>query len=281
MCPSRFNFFENRKRCTFLSQNKRKIGAFVVIVLFISLHAFTAKAVGTVSFLSKADVSKKEISYMITASDNSGICGLTLNVMYDPSEVKLINHKEGSLVSNGITKCNAEIPGKIILSYISTEPLTKSGEVLLARFEPIATNCKELNINYEVLECIDINCDGISVTPNIVTIKNPIYQKSENEISKDDNKSTSENTKSSNVDANTDEIDESYDNKGNSDLQSEKDKTNDVSQSEGISFVDKKETSTAMKSQSNPWIPILSCVGILLLILVVYIYILKIRRKKK
>lgn len=85
---------------------------------------------------------------MITASDNLGICGLTLNVMYDPSEVKLINNKEGSLVSNGITKCNAEIPGKIILSYISTEPLIKSGEVLLARFDPIATNCKELNITY-------------------------------------------------------------------------------------------------------------------------------------
>ena len=264
-----------------MSRNKRKIGAFFVIVLFISLHAFTAKALGTASFFSKADVSKKEISYMITVSDNSGICGLTLNVMYDPSEVKLINHKEGSLVSNGITKSNAEIPGKIILSYISTEPLIKSVEVLLARFEPIASNCKELNITYEVSECIDINCDGISVTPNIVAIKNPIYQKSENEISKDDNKSTTENTKSSNVDANTDEIDESYDNKGNSDLQSEKDKTNDVPQSEGISFVDKKETSTATKSQSNLWITILSCVGILLLILVVYICILKIRSKKK
>ena len=264
-----------------MSRNKRKIGSFFVIVLFISLYAFTAKALSSVSFFAKADVSKTEISYTIAVSENSGICGLTLNIIYDPAEVKLTNHKEGSLVSNGITKCNAEIPGKIILSYISTEPLIKSGEVLLARFEPIATNCKELNITYEVSECIDINCNGISVTPNIVTIKNPIYQKSEKEISKDDNKSTSENKKSSSVNANTDETYESYDNKGNSDLQSEKDKTDNVSKSEGSSFVDKKETSTAIKSQSNLWIPILSCVGILLLIVVVYICILKIRRKKK
>lgn len=281
-------------------RNKRIIGAFFVIVLLLSLHAFTAKALSTVSFFAKANVSKTEISYTITVSDNSGICGLTLNVIYDPTEVKLINHKEGSLVSNGITKCNADIPGKIILSYISTEPVMKSGEVILARFEPITSDCKELNISYEISECIDINCDEIPVTPNIVSVTNPIYKKPETLTSKDGSgsKATSENTKtttskddnsakpenpsSNGVDSHLDSVNKSYNDKDNSDLQTSKDKgLEETSQIGEISSIEEKATPTAKKNQSDFRIPILSGVGILVFVAVVCIYILKIRRKKK
>lgn len=267
-------------------RNKRIIGAFFLIALLFSLHTFTAKAAGPVSFFAKADVSKKEISYTITVSENSGICGLTLNVIYDPTEVKLINHKEGSLISNGITKCNADIPGKVILSYISTEPVGKSGEIMLASFEPITSDCKELNISYEISECIDINCDEIPVTPNIVSVTNPIYKKPETSTSKDGSgsKATSENTKTTTgKDDNSakSENPSSYNDKDNSDLQTLKDKTEETFKGEEISSVEDKAISTVKKSQSNILIPILFGIGILVFIAVVCIYILKIRRKKK
>ncbi|MBQ9355601.1 MAG: hypothetical protein IJT84_07995 [Clostridia bacterium] len=261
----------------------------ITVLFMLSSKMCVLKATtmeNSASFSANAVVSEKEISYTITVSENSGICGLTLNVIYDPTEVKLINHKEGSLISNGITKCNADKPGKVILSYISTEPVVKSGEIMLASFEPITSDCKELNITYEISECIDINCDEIPVTPHTVTATNPIYKKPETLTSKDGSgsKATSEKTETTtSKDDNSakSENPSSYDDKDNSDLQTLKDKTEETFKGEEMSSVEDKATPTGNKSQSDFRIPILSGVGILVFVAVVCIYILKIRRKKK
>ncbi|GEM_PF-6397393 len=259
----------------------------ITVLFMLSSKMCVLKATtmeNSASFSANAVVSEKEISYTITVSENSGICGLTLNVIYDPTEVKLINHKEGSLISNGITKCNADKPGKVILSYISTEPVVKSGEIMLASFEPITSDCKELNISYEISECIDINCDEIPVTPHTVTVTNPIYKKPETLTSKNNSKAISENTKTTTgKDDNSvkPENPSSYDDKDKSDLQTSKDKIEETSKGVEVSSVKNKATPTGKKSQSDFRIPILSGIGILVFVAVVCIYILKIRRKKK
>lgn len=153
---------------------RKKCSAIVLILALFCLFPSKTVAASPVTFSEDVHVAQT-IVFEVGVTDNSRICGLSLEVHYSAKQVKVKGCEAGEILSGGIAKSNSNITGKVLLTYISTAPLTDEGAVLRLEFEALSTNNREIDIDCKVTECVDVNCDNIQYEYTEAIIKNPRY----------------------------------------------------------------------------------------------------------
>lgn len=116
------------------------------------------------------------LNYVLSVSDNSQIAGLTVTIQYDEEQLRLVENSVGDILQSSINKVNSKIDKKVILTAISTEPITQGGSLLDLKFEIVDSSKEYVDIKYTIDECIDQNCENIAVSINTEKMKNPLYQ---------------------------------------------------------------------------------------------------------
>ena len=173
----------------------------LLIVIFATSNLLYINAKEPIVFDIKASVEENSVVYIVDITENSNVCGLSLEVLYDENQVKLEECVVGTIIDNGMTKSNTKINGKVILTYISTEPLKSKGSLLELKFSIISSDASKLNIASVISECIDKSCDDLTFSVKKDDIINPNYKEdntSSNNNSNTDNPNTSSNQSSNN-----------------------------------------------------------------------------------
>ena len=148
---------------------------FIFVILLSLNQTAPVMAKSQVKFTENIKSENNTIYFGIEISENSNICGLSLDVKYSESQVKVNKCTTGQALAGGITKVNSTIAGKVILSYISTAPWKEKGQILLIEFEPLSISSKTISIDCTITECIDKECNDISFTYSKKEISNPKY----------------------------------------------------------------------------------------------------------
>ena len=132
---------------------------FVAVCMLIS--AFTVSA-QTVVITEKAERDGDKITYTVSVSPDSGLCGLTLELKYDTLQLEIDSSSAGKALEGGITQKNDKMDGRLLLSYISTDPLKIGGEMLAISFTDISDGKSKLKISLNIKEFIDGDTDNIA-----------------------------------------------------------------------------------------------------------------------
>lgn len=147
---------------------------FITLVLLIG-QPVSATAKSAVGFSEETKTENEILEYKITVTPDSDVCGLSLEIKYSEAQVKVRECTVGEALGDGIAKSNSAIGGKVILTYISTTPLKKSGPVIVVQFEVLSAQNENIDIDCTVTECIDQKCDALAYTYAAREIHNPKY----------------------------------------------------------------------------------------------------------
>ena len=131
---------------------------FVAVCMLIS--AFTVSA-QTATITEKAERDGDKITYTVSVSPDSGLCGLSLELKYDTLQLEIDSSSAGKSLEGGIAQKNVK-DGKLLLSYISTDPLKTGGEILAISFTDISDGKSKLKISLNIKEFIDGDTDNIA-----------------------------------------------------------------------------------------------------------------------
>lgn len=160
-------------------KNKGKIlaASFVVFVcIFISYISVMASNSNLQFSENYKSDSHGEINYSINVGDKSQICALSLIVLYDSGQVKVKECNTGVVLSSTFSQINSQLNGKIVVTSITTTPITKAGELVNIVFEVIDEDAEFLNIDFEVVECVDGAFANILFSRNTVIKNNPLFK---------------------------------------------------------------------------------------------------------
>lgn len=177
----------------------KKCQTFFLAWALLLTCAVPAIATPPIAFSEKVTTKNDTVLYEIEISADADVCGLSLEVKYAQDQVELSDCMLGEVLSGGIAKSNTNIQGKVVLTYISMEPLNSPGTVVLLEFKPISTSNQNIDVECTITECIDKACDEITYTLIEEKIANPNYVKNEpNQSTPDeDTTSSSDNTQAS------------------------------------------------------------------------------------
>jgi len=232
---------------------KKCVVIFLMCVLLLT-YAVPAMAKAPITFSEKVTAKNNIILYEIEISTDSNVCGLSFEVKYSQNQVELDNCTVGEILDGGIAKSNTNIGGKVVFTYISMTPLDKAGSVILLEFVPISTGNKNIDIECEITECIDKDCNEITYTYSEREISNPKYVIDKQNQSSNDGDTTSSTGKNQ---VNTENSNKTEDSKEqpNQLKPSSGDKTETPS-NETVGTATNTESTVEGTPESNPKTPI-------------------------
>lgn len=175
-------FDKNQMKMTDIFKNY--LSLLIVVVLLFALP-ISATAKSSINFNEKIQTENNSIFYEIEISPGSNICALSFVIQYSESQVKVNKCSVGEILNGGISKSNSSIGGKIIFTYISITPLDSSGSVISVEFEILSSDNKNIKVECEITECLNVECDDLLYTFSKEEILNPKYIEPSQSSSKD------------------------------------------------------------------------------------------------
>ena len=148
----------------------------VMLILSMSVCAFASAGI---TFSEQFHADNGSVEYSIEISENSQISGLSMTIEYDQLQLKLAECRLGDVLSTSIAKTNSKNPGKVILTSVTMDPITQSGEVVYLRFDVVDTNQEKFSLDVAIDECIDSNCDDLKYDWKFAEKVNPLYAQKE------------------------------------------------------------------------------------------------------
>lgn len=151
---------------------------YLILVLMLPLlfaQTVPAGAEASITFSENSETKDDVVFYEIEITPGSKICGLSMQIEYPEEQVRVKNCAVGELLDGGMVKSNCAILGEVIFSYISVAPLEDGGAVLLIEFEPLSTDNQNIDIDCNLTECIDYECNEIAYVYVDQEILNPKY----------------------------------------------------------------------------------------------------------
>lgn len=164
----------------------RKYLILVLVLALLFAHMIPARAESSLTFTEKIETKNDVVFYEIAVTPGSNICGLSLEIKYSEEQVKINKCAAGDALAGGIVKSNCAVQGKVFVSYISITPMEAGGSVVLLEFEALTTDNKKIDIDCNITECIDQECNEIAYTYNDAEILNPKYAESTSNTNDDD-----------------------------------------------------------------------------------------------
>lgn len=119
--------------------------------------------------------SETYLTYDLDISENSLIAGVTIKINYDSQLLKLVKSEVGDVLKPTINKVNSQIDSTIILTAISTEAITKKGNILHLEFELLDESKPYVELVCIIDECINEKCDELPFNVSSTKINNPLY----------------------------------------------------------------------------------------------------------
>ena len=108
----------------------------VVILLALALLAGTASAAATqVAIGTPQSGAGTTVIVPVTVSGASNLGAMDIEVTYDPAVLKMTSAQMGSLSTNGFVEANEPQPGSALISFIDTQGISGSGEIVKITFE--------------------------------------------------------------------------------------------------------------------------------------------------
>lgn len=250
----------------------------ILVVLFCSLvgDCLNAFAKEKITFTEIIDFeSETYVIYDLEVSENSLIAGVTIEINYDSRQLKLVKSEVGDVLKPTINKLNSQTDSTIILTAISTEAITKQGNILHLEFELLDESKPYVELVCLINECINEKCDELPFNVSSTKINNPLYSPADAIVMPDQAETDALDTGVSNQDKvqleNESIVEKDTNEKSVNDKQKEKNSTSKGDEQ------DEKNKESEDDAQSNIIICMIVIVSGTLLILLNRI----VRRKKK
>lgn len=117
-------------------------------------------------------VTNKTVHVEVRVSENSQIASLGLELHFDSSKLLVVDYQAGDVLSGGLSAINGNISDKVILSFVTMEPLTEGGTLFGVDFDVTTTDINDLIDMYvTVTEITDINGDELPATAAAGTVE--------------------------------------------------------------------------------------------------------------
>lgn len=117
-------------------------------------------------------VANKTVHVEVRVSENSKIASLGLELNFDSSKLLVVDYQAGGLLSGGLSAINGNISDKVILSFVTMEPLTEAGTLFSVDFDVTTTDINDLIDMYvTATEITDINGDDLPSTAAAGTVE--------------------------------------------------------------------------------------------------------------
>jgi hypothetical protein len=117
-----------------------KLKFIFIMVLAAALLAGTASAAATqVAIGAPQGGAGTTVTIPVTVSGASNIGAMDLQVTYDPAVLKLSGAQMGTLSANGVVEANEPQAGTALVSFVDTQGISGSGEVVKITFNVLGT----------------------------------------------------------------------------------------------------------------------------------------------
>ena len=150
--------------CNCSGQGVVRIKHFAAIMIVLSFAlCFTVKAFAAEAIVFSEDLTVNNDGnavYSVIVSEKSNIAGLSLTVNYDKNKQTLLDAFVGERFSSSVSSVNKKIAGSVIMSSVTTAPITDGGAVLTLVFDGKSIS----DISFSVSECIDKDMHSLDYT---------------------------------------------------------------------------------------------------------------------
>lgn len=160
---------------------RRFINVLSFIVVLCFAISYNVAAAEQTEFTVKAELDgNNTINAEYYISKNSDIAALGFEVLYDSDALEVENIQNGALAESGLIQWNDKEAGKIIVSYINTEPLKNSGSILSVKYSLLDDYDKEdIELSINITEAVDGGYEAVPFVVNSCIVKNPLYKPTE------------------------------------------------------------------------------------------------------
>lgn len=161
-----------------MKKAKNKIVSLLLVFTFLlSLVPINVSAVGSSETTSDGatlaeftvtkvkGINNKEVTIEVRVSENSQIASAGIELLFDSSKLLVQDYRAGEVFSKGMTAINGNISDKVIVSYVSMEPVVDEGTIFSVDFLVTSEDFNEkLDLNIHVTELTDINGENLKST---------------------------------------------------------------------------------------------------------------------
>lgn len=154
----------------------------ILLAIFLCFSTNVVFGSSSATFSEKTEYMSDTILVALYAGEKSNISGLSISVQYDASEIEVSEASVGKTFAGGMSRINPNESGKVLFSFVSTNPVIEDGEVFYIKCKSLTTDNETIKLECNITECIDTNCDNINTQLNSVEILNPRYSANENKI---------------------------------------------------------------------------------------------------
>ncbi|MEE1219785.1 MAG: InlB B-repeat-containing protein [Ruminococcus sp.] len=103
-------------------------------------------------------VNDKEVHIEVRISENTQIASAGIELLFDSSKLLVTGYEAGEVFINGMTAINGNVSDKVIVSFVTMEPIVEAGTIFSVDFLVTSEDYNEkLNLDINVTELTDIN----------------------------------------------------------------------------------------------------------------------------
>ena len=163
----------------------KKINIFCSLLVTLSMlnfFYFNASGESKICFSERVEydsVEQNEFFYSVAVSEKSKICALSFRILYDETQLELVEYQSGEAISSTLHQVNSTINGKVLVTCITTNQLEKSGDIIKIRFKVLDDSSEFLSMSLRITECVDEQCNNLLFQQNDLKFKNPLYNSPE------------------------------------------------------------------------------------------------------